>query len=41
MGGIENVHRATAPLRGLASALCRAGTRGVRRRERAEDGAAA
>jgi hypothetical protein len=35
MQGFENVHRMTAPLRGLASALCRAGSP-VRRRERAE-----
>jgi hypothetical protein len=39
MGGIENMHRMTAPLRGLASALCRAGSP-VRRRERAETDAA-
>jgi AcrR family transcriptional regulator len=35
MRGVENVHRITAPLRGLASALCRAGSP-VRRRERAD-----
>jgi hypothetical protein len=39
MQGFENVHRMTAPLRGLASALCRAGSP-VRRRERAEAEAA-
>ncbi|MGL4729386.1 MAG: TetR/AcrR family transcriptional regulator [Bosea sp. (in: a-proteobacteria)] len=36
MGGVENLHKMTAPLRGLASALCRAGDRSTRRRERAD-----
>jgi AcrR family transcriptional regulator len=34
MQGVENAHRMTAPLRGIASALCRAGSP-MRRRERA------
>jgi AcrR family transcriptional regulator len=35
MGGVESLHRLTAPFRGLARALCRAGDRTGRRRERA------
>jgi AcrR family transcriptional regulator len=38
MGRIEDVYRLTAPLRGLAQALCRGG-RPMRRRERSEDSA--
>jgi AcrR family transcriptional regulator len=37
MGYIEDVHRLTAPLRGLARALCAGRRPRVRRRERAQD----
>jgi AcrR family transcriptional regulator len=36
MGGAEKLHKLTAPLRGLASALCRVGDRTARRRARAD-----
>jgi hypothetical protein len=37
MARVEDVHRLTAPLRGLARALCSGRRPGVRRRERSDE----